>query len=144
MTNAQLRRWIILAAAALFALMLGAVFAHAHMHDRPDLNDFFAHLHDQSGGLCCDYTEGTTVDDPDWRTTEIDKCQPSRVYDAEKNPGFHVCVHLFGVWWKVPDRAIVKEPNRYGPAVVWPVWGGDGDNPHQTVWFRCFMLGAEG
>jgi hypothetical protein len=36
----------------------------------------------------------------------------------------------------VPDAAIVKEPNRFGPAVVWP-YEQDG----QTQ-IRCFMPGA--
>jgi hypothetical protein len=37
----------------------------------------------------------------------------------------------------VPESALITEPNRFGPAVVWPYRDGDG-----TTQIRCFMPGA--
>lgn len=132
---------IIVFAVVTVILAFGIARCSAHMHDRPDLNDWFSELHSQGGSPCCDYTEGVAVDDPDWRTTELDKCTPSEIHDP-KEAVFHYCVRLDGKWWAVPDRAVVTAPNRYHKAVVWPIWQGDADDPHGKVWFRCFMPGA--
>ena len=40
-------------------------------------------------------------------------------------------------WVFVPDDAVLKEPNRYGPAVVWPYIIFNND-----VGIRCFLPGA--
>jgi hypothetical protein len=32
----------------------------------------------------------------------------------------HYRVRIYGQWFVVPDDAVVTEPNRFGPAVVWP------------------------
>ncbi len=37
----------------------------------------------------------------------------------------------------VPDSALVTEPNKFGPAVVWPYQDSDG-----VTQIRCFMPGA--
>ncbi|WP_245286910.1 hypothetical protein [Bradyrhizobium sp. Tv2a-2] len=41
------------------------------------------------------------------------------------------------VWVDVPDDAVIKEPNRDGRTLVWPIWG---DRPQ----VRCFLPGAMG
>ena len=46
-------------------------------------------------------------------------------------------VKLHGEWIVVPDDAVVKEPNRFGPAVVWPYMDVNG-----ATQIRCFMPGA--
>ena len=46
-------------------------------------------------------------------------------------------VRLKGEWIVVPDSALITEPNRYGPAVVWPYRDADG-----TTQIRCFLPGA--
>ena len=46
-------------------------------------------------------------------------------------------VRLNGQWIIVPDSALITEPNRYGPAVVWPYRDADG-----TTQIRCFLPGA--
>jgi hypothetical protein len=51
--------------------------------------------------------------------------------------GGHYRVRLHGEWIVVPDNAVVTEPNKFGPAVVWPYMGTDG----QTQ-IRCFLPGA--
>ena len=35
----------------------------------------------------------------------------------------HYRVRLNGEWIVVPDNAVVTEPNKFGPAVVWPYMG---------------------
>jgi hypothetical protein len=48
----------------------------------------------------------------------------------------HYRVRLHGEWIDVPDAALVTEPNRFGPAVVWPYQEGG------RTQIRCFMPGA--
>jgi hypothetical protein len=111
--------------------------AHAHMHDRPDLNEWFEGLHNDSGGLCCSMEEGVAVEAEDWRNTDVDKCEAT--YQIEPSPAVY-CVLWKGHWRQVYKYAVISKPNKYGKAVAWPVheWEGDKDN----VWFRCFIPGA--
>jgi hypothetical protein len=71
-------------------------------------------------GLCCSFADGLRVEDVDWDTQ-----------------AGHYRVRLNGEWIVVPDNAIVTEPNRFGPAVVWPYMNSDG----QTQ-IRCFLPGS--
>ena len=71
-------------------------------------------------GLCCSFADGFRVDDVDWDTQDG-----------------HYRVRLDGEWIVVPDNAVVSEPNKFGPAVVWPYMGIDG----QTQ-IRCFLPGT--
>ena len=70
-------------------------------------------------GLCCSFADGVSVKDVDW--------------DAQDG---HYRVRLHGEWVDVPDTALVTEPNRFGPAVVWPYEEGG------RTQIRCFMPGA--
>ena len=70
-------------------------------------------------GLCCSFADGVSVKDVDW--------------DAQEG---HYRVRLHGEWVDVPDAALVTEPNRFGPAVVWPYEEGG------KTQIRCFMPGA--
>jgi hypothetical protein len=71
-------------------------------------------------GLCCSFADGFRVDDVDWDTQDG-----------------HYRVRLNDEWIVVPDNAVVTEPNRFGPAVVWPYMNSDG----QTQ-IRCFLPGS--
>jgi hypothetical protein len=71
-------------------------------------------------GLCCSFADGFRVDDVDWDTQDG-----------------HYRVRLNGEWIAVPDNAVVTEPNRFGPAAVWPYMNSDG----QTQ-IRCFLPGS--
>ena len=71
-------------------------------------------------GLCCSFADGFRVDDVDWDTQDG-----------------HYRVRLNGEWIVVPDSSVVSEPNKFGPAVVWPYMGTDG----QTQ-IRCFLPGT--
>ena len=88
-----------------------------------DMREWFKGLHAQRTGiLCCDEADGWRVDDVDW----------------ESKDG-HYRVRLYGEWVPVPDETVVTEPNRFGPAVVWPYLDTDG-----TTQVRCFLPGAGG
>jgi hypothetical protein len=73
-----------------------------------------------SNGKCCSFADGFSVSDVDW--------------DAEDG---HYRVLLHGQWVNVPNSSVVTEPNRYGPAVVWPYMDRNGNN-----YIRYFLPGA--
>ena len=72
-------------------------------------------------GLCCSFADGVSVQDVDWDTTQDGRYR----------------VRLNGQWIVVPDAALVTEPNRFGPAVVWPYQDMNG-----ATQIRCFIPGA--
>jgi hypothetical protein len=71
-------------------------------------------------GLCCSFADGFSVQDVDWDTQDG-----------------HYRVRIYGQWFVVPDDAVVAEPNRFGPAVVWPY-----NDRYGNTQIRCFMAGA--
>jgi len=73
-------------------------------------------------GLCCSFADGVTVEDVDWDTG---------------GPNGNYRVRLDGKWIDVPEAALIKEPNKFGPAVVWPYRDVDG-----VTQIRCFLPGA--
>jgi hypothetical protein len=74
--------------------------------------------------LCCSFADGFSVQDVDWDTL-----------DGQYR------VRIYGQWFVVPDEAVVTEPNRFGPAVVWPYNDRDG-NTHSLLhaWCRHVVL----
>lgn len=105
---------------AITAALVVATAAYAHRHDAPELKDWLTGLHDGNGISCCDATEALRIDDPDW-----------------DNDNGHYRVRLEGRWIDVPDKAVINEPNRYGPALVWPYYING-----QLGAIRCFLPGA--
>lgn len=88
------------------------------------LKPWFESLGTKAGGLCCALADG--IVDVTWSTT----------------PDGHYRVHVWGRWVDVPDEAVVKAPNRLGPAVVWPYVQ---DIPSGIlIQIKCFLPGAEG
>ncbi|MGD1213085.1 MAG: hypothetical protein ABR973_17295 [Candidatus Acidiferrales bacterium] len=73
-------------------------------------------------GLCCSFADGVRIDDVDWDTG---------------GPAGEYRVRLHNAWFVVPESALVTEPNRFGPAVVWPYQNMDGNTQ-----IRCFLPGA--
>jgi hypothetical protein len=71
-------------------------------------------------GLCCSFADGFSVQDVDWDTQDG-----------------HYRARIYGQWFVVPDDAVVAEPNRFGPAVVWPY-----NDRYGNTQIRCFMAGA--
>src|SRR5260221_8142796 len=119
---------------ALFILLLALVSpvpVAAHDAGRPDLNAWFDHL--ASGkGLCCSSADGTALNDSDWES----------VNDPNK-PSTHYRVFIESQWWDVPDDAVIKEPNRAGHTMVWPIYyRGFGGGSSLGITIRCFMPGA--
>lgn len=71
-------------------------------------------------GPCCSDADGNVVIDGDWETS-----------------GDHYRVKVRGVWIDVPDDAVLKEPNRDGRTIVWPIFG-----PNGVIMIRCFIPGS--
>lgn len=70
-------------------------------------------------GPCCSDADGSVVGDVDWDTLNG-----------------HYRVRLQGQWIDVPEDAVIKEPNRIGRTMVWPIYR-DG-----KPIVRCFMPGS--
>jgi hypothetical protein len=87
--------------------------------ENPELHKWFDQLA-SAKGLCCSFADGVSVENVDWDT---------------QNGRYRV--RLQGQWVVVPDAAVVTEPNRFGPAVVWPYQDGEG-----ATQIRCFLPGA--
>jgi len=118
-------------------LVAGLICSLHHVHARdldghyaaqnPELHAWFNHL--KSGkGLCCSFADGVSIGDVDWSMRDghyIVKIPDTAVFPGSKD------------YLDVPDAAVVSEPNRFGPAVVWPYFDGAG-----AVQIRCFMPGA--
>lgn len=109
-------------------LIIGAVVAfscsaRAHMHDRPDLDNWFNGLQGAGGMPCCSQVDGSTVADVDWDTTMIDGKA-------------HYRVRVEGQWIVVTDEEVVQGPNKYGRPLVW-VYHVD-----TKPMVRCFMPGS--
>ena len=111
---------------AAVAMVCTTVFAPNHLYARDDgrfanspLKEWFDHLASRNG-LCCAFADGVSLQDVDWDTQDG-----------------HYRVRIQGEWIVVPDDSVVTEPNRFGPAVVWPYHAGDG-----TKRIRCFIPGA--
>jgi hypothetical protein len=89
------------------------------------LHDWFEHL--ASGqGLCCSFADGYAIADADWETKDghYRVRLPKAINSNEM------------VWVDVPNDAVIKEPNKAGRTMVWPLYGYEG------VTVRCFMPGA--
>ncbi|SRR5579883_1864147 len=108
------------------AMVLVAVLASRAAGNYPDsaLHRWFDRLASHKG-LCCSFADGESVADVDWDTR-----------DGKYR------VRLNGQWIVVPDDAVVTDPNRFGPAVVWPVFSDDGAGHRTLDFIRCFMPGA--
>lgn len=97
------------------------IAATAHAIDRgqfenvpDDIRRWFKGVTSQTGVPCCDISDG-------YRT------------DYEVRAGDY-WVPIKGVWWRVPDKAIVRNAgNPLGEAVVWYV------SLRDTVEIRCFV-----
>ena len=77
------------------------------------LKEWFDRLASRNG-LCCAFADGVSVQDVDWDTQDG-----------------HYRVRIQGEW------IVVTEPNRFGPAVVWPY-----NDRYGNTQIRCFMPGA--
>jgi len=79
-------------------------------------------------GLCCSFADGVAIEDVDWGTEAVTLAGQNIIT---------YWVMLNGQKVIVPDAAVVTEPNRFGPAVVWPYQDMNG-----VTQIRCFIPGA--
>lgn len=105
--------------------LTGQLIRHAYPRDNgqygnSELKPWFNQLASKRG-MCCSFADGVKIEDVDWDTG---------------GPGGSYRVRLNGQWINVPEAALITEPNRFGPAVVWPYQDPDGTQ------IRCFMPGA--
>ncbi len=127
----NLRGWVILAAVlvstAVAAHVLAPIEALARDLDgryaNSPLKGWFESLH-SSKGACCSDADGTALADVDW----------------ESKDG-HYRVRIHDQWWDVPDEAVIKEPNRVGRTMVWPIYYWAVGAPLRLE-IRCFMPGS--
>lgn len=130
-SNAGWRDWVILVTFVLVLVLAGRVLA-PHKAAARDVDGRYANspLHNwfeslqSSKGPCCSDADGTALSDVDW----------------EAKDG-HYRVRIEGQWWEVPDEAVIKEPNRAGRTMVWPVYYRSVGAPLRLD-IRCFMPGS--
>jgi hypothetical protein len=113
---------VLLVARALAAYPAAARDLDGRFANSP-LHNWFESL--RSGkGPCCSDADGRSLSDVDW----------------ESRDG-HYRVYIDGVWWDVPDEAVITEPNRAGRTMVWPVYYSPQGGPVR-IEIRCFMPGS--
>ena len=119
-------------AALLLVILFAALFvSHAYPRDidgryaQSPLKPWFDSL--KSGrGSCCSDADGTALSDVDW--------------DSHNG---HYRVRIENQWVDVPDDAVIKEPNRSGVTMVWPVFYRSL-GAVARIEIRCFIVGAQG
>lgn len=111
----------------IMALALGLAIANAHDMSQltPDMKMWFQDLR-AGKGPCCTGPEGPQADariiqDADWTATK----------DG------HYRVFINKEWRDVPDEAVIKEPNKFGPTMVWT-----NNNYMSGLSIICFMPGS--
>jgi hypothetical protein len=99
------------------------------------LKPWFDNLH-SSKGLCCSFADGVTLKDPDWdqNNNHYRVRIPAHSVTARDKKTFPE----EDTWVEVPDDAVIKEPNKFGPAVVWPFWSFENNK----LEIRCFIPGS--
>ncbi len=120
-----------LTAIAFLLLMVTAIYAHpdkryAEKHPLTKEQHKWFDTIKSDKGLCCSDIDGTVLSDMDW----------------ESKDG-HYRVFIANEWRDVPDDAVVKGPNMYGPTMVWPIniWNPQGG---MRIEIRCFIPGQMG
>ena len=124
-------------------LFVTMAMAHDTQMRKSMYSDWMEHLQSHKG-LCCTQNEGSTVKDVDWSVSDGMTCVITPIEEAIKNPAHgKYCVRIEETWYYVPDAAVIEESNKYGPAVVWPIWRREGGQLTTKVdGIRCFMPGA--
>lgn len=99
--------------------ILAAGPADKWRHD-PATQEWFKSLQNGYGTSCCDYADGSRVEDPDWR----------------QNDDGSYSVVWKGQWIKLDPKRVLQGTNRVGYAIL---WGNPSvDQPY------CFLPGARG
>jgi hypothetical protein len=88
-------------------------------HD-PETSAWFKSLKNQIGIPCCDYADGTRIEDPEWK---------------ENDDGSYT-VFAKGEWHTISRPRVVTGTNRIGYAILW--WPAYWPEP------SCFLPGVRG
>lgn len=88
-------------------------------HD-PATSQWFRNLRSPRGFPCCDYADGTRIEDPDY---------------MENDDGSYE-VNARGGWVHIDKERVVDGTNRVGYAILW--WGMGSPQPY------CFLPGSRG
>lgn len=113
-----MRRWL-LATWLTYAI---PVFALAHDHANPELDNWFKGLKNGHNQSCCDGSDALSILEPDWDMAD-------NHYRVRQSPRHQ--------WLVVPHENLVKEKNKAGVAKVWPTI--DAAGTWTTI--RCFLPG---
>lgn len=116
-SNLHVLRWWLGGAAGLAIVLLIASQAVAHDHNRPELNEWLKSLHSNGKTWCCDGNDTDEIDD--WETK-----------------GNRYRVRFRGIWYDVPEEAVVDGPNKSGAPLLWMYKG------YMSPRVRCFMPGS--
>lgn len=117
---------VLFVAAVLLATTTPALARDDGRYANSPLKPWFDSL--KSGkGPCCSDADGTALSDVDW----------------ESNNG-HYRVRIEGQWIDVPDEAVLKQPNMFGPTLVWPIYMRGYGNEALRIQIRCFIAGSMG
>jgi hypothetical protein len=118
----------------IFFILVTYSVVFAHVHDRPDLDQWFQGLKSSGGMPCCANSDAAVLKDPDWKSDSGD-CQITPIgMNNDKSSGY--CVYFKDAWWLVPERALVLQPNKFGLALLWQTEDPGG------LFIRCFMPGT--
>ena len=144
-----------------WVLLLGAVLASSAAVARDDgrysnspLKPWFDSLRDKNGQQCCADADGAIVKDVDWTAQDMQQCRRTPELSFSEKAGNYAgdyCVRYKNEWWLIPERAVIESPNRFGPAMIWPVCaskhyvsGAEAckDDDSSLLFIRCFIPGA--
>ncbi len=104
------------------AAMVGRAIGHdKHYALSKEMHNWFQGLQSKIGPCCAD-ADGSVIQDADWESHDN-----------------HYRVRIEGNWINVPDEAVIKQPNLYGPTMVWPIYSQGVISE-----IRCFMPGSMG
>ena len=88
----------------------------------PETSQWFRGLKNSNGTPCCDYADGTRLEDPG---------------DYTQNDDGSYEVKIEGEWLHVDASRVLRGTNRVGYAIIWRMPG-----PPHTIW--CFLPGTLG
>ncbi len=139
----NMRGWLTLIFTGLIVLVMALLIHPVRgrdldgRHAASPLKPWFDSL--KSGkGPCCSDADGWALSDVDWQIVNGNRYRvlvpkeqwlPTRDQPAPPR-GIEM------IWIDVDDEAVIKEANRAGRTMVWPIWGYGG------VSIRCFMPGT--
>lgn len=143
--------WAMMAAIVLLVIVVSFRMAWSRDDGRyadSPIKPWFDQLASKKGNQCCSFADGFKVENVDYDTDcyapamgapllcqfRVRLCVDLKKSYVDSNPELKTCRKD---WVVVPDEALVIEPNKFGPPVVWPFATGQGG-----TMIRCFMPGS--